>query len=91
MAKLQSNHRFYKPDIKPDINHSDTNYNTTTLTWSKLKTKRKEKLHTATVVLPFQKYMYIHYNTPTRAITDLSHLILGLGDYKCDIARVGVL
>ena len=30
MAKLQSNHRFYKSDIKPDIDHSDTqhDYNT---------------------------------------------------------------
>ena len=40
MAKLQSNHRFYKSDVKPAIDHSDTNYKTTTLTWSKLKTKR---------------------------------------------------
>ena len=31
MAKLQSNHWFYKSDIKPDIDHSDTNYKTTTL------------------------------------------------------------
>ena len=29
-AKLQSNHKFYKSDIKPAIDHSDTNYNTTT-------------------------------------------------------------
>ena len=28
MAKLQSNHRFYKSDIQPAINYSDTNYNT---------------------------------------------------------------
>ena len=27
-AKLQSNHRFYKSDIKPAIDHSNTNYNT---------------------------------------------------------------
>ena len=40
MAKLQSNHRFYKSDTKPDIDYSNTNYKTTTLTWSKLKTKR---------------------------------------------------
>ena len=40
MAKLQSNHRFYKSYIKPVIDHNDTDYKTTTLTWSKLKTKR---------------------------------------------------
>ena len=40
MVKRQCNHRFYKSDIKPVIDHSDTNYKTTTLTWSKLKTKR---------------------------------------------------
>ena len=39
MAKLQSNHRFYKSDVKPAIDHSDTNYKTATLTWCKLKTK----------------------------------------------------
>ena len=26
-AKLQSNHRLYNSDIKPDIDHSNTNYN----------------------------------------------------------------
>ena len=40
MAKLQSNHRFYKSDIKPDIDHSNTNDKTTTLTWTKLQMKR---------------------------------------------------
>ena len=39
MAKPQSNHRFYKSDIKPAIDHSDSNYKTRTLTWSKLKMK----------------------------------------------------
>ena len=39
-GKLQSNHRFYKSDIKPAIDCSDTNYKTTTLTWSNLKMKR---------------------------------------------------
>ena len=35
---------------------------------------------------------YINYNTPTHAISDLyNHLALVLGDYKSDIARVGVL
>ena len=28
MAKLQSNSRFCKSDIKPAIDHSDTDYNT---------------------------------------------------------------
>ena len=28
MAKLQSNHRFYKLDIKSAIDHSNKNYNT---------------------------------------------------------------
>ena len=26
MAKLQSNHRLYNSDIKPDIDHSNTNH-----------------------------------------------------------------
>ena len=39
-AELQSNHRLYNSDIKPDIDHSNTNYKTTTFTWSKLETKR---------------------------------------------------
>ena len=51
-----------------------------------------------TVVLPFWKY--IHYNIPTRALTDLRlpHLWawalstgLGLGDYKSVIGHVVVL
>ena len=36
MVKLQINYRFY---VKPDINHNDTNYKTTTLSLSKLKAK----------------------------------------------------
>ena len=59
---------------------------TLTLTWSKLKTKHK-KLHTATEVLPFRKY--IHYNTSTRTITDYNHLTLGV--HKSDTALIGVL
>ena len=70
MAKPQSNHRFYTSDIKPAIDHSDTNYKTTMLTWYKFKTKHYEKLHTATIVLPFW-----NCNTPTHAI---NHLTLGL-------------
>ena len=31
--------KFYKSDIKPAIDYSDTNYKTTTLTWSKYKMK----------------------------------------------------
>ena len=67
-TKLQSNHRFYIKNIKPAIDHSDTNYKTTRLTWSKLKTKHWEKLHTATVVCFSGNG---HYNTCTHAITDL--------------------
>ena len=41
MAKLESNYRLYKSDIKPTIDCSDTNYmymyKTTTLTLSKLR------------------------------------------------------
>ena len=40
MAKFQSNHRLYKSDIKP-ADHSNTNYKTTTLTWSKVMMKRQ--------------------------------------------------
>ena len=59
MAKLQSNHKFYKSDVKPDIDYHDTNHKTTTLTWCSLKTKCKEKLHIKYgIVLPFQKYNY---------------------------------
>ena len=32
MVELRSNHRFYKLDIKSAIDHSNTNYKTTTLT-----------------------------------------------------------
>ena len=39
MAKHQSNYRFYKSDIKPAIDHCNTNCKTTTVTWSKLKMK----------------------------------------------------
>ena len=39
MGKLQHNHRLYNSDIKPDIDHSNTNYKTTTFTWSTLETK----------------------------------------------------
>ena len=79
-------------DIKPAV---ETDYKKTTLTFSKVLTKRKEKHQTSTKVLSFVKY--INYNTPTRAISDLhNHLALGptvlmLGDYKSDIALVGVL
>ena len=38
IEKLLSNHRFYKLDMNPVIFHSNTNYKTTTLTWSQDKT-----------------------------------------------------
>ena len=65
MTKLQSKHRFYKSDIKSAIDHSNQ---TTRLPHSPGPNSR-QKLQTAIVVLYFRKY--IHYNTPTRAITNL--------------------
>ena len=60
-AKLQSNHRFYKSDIKPSIDQSDTNYKTR-LVQTQYETLG-EALHTSTAVLPFRKH--ITYNMST--------------------------
>ena len=60
MAKLQSNHRFYKSDTKLAIEHSDTNYKTTTLTWS--------KTLEATHGYNFAFLEYIYYNMAIHAI-----------------------
>ena len=55
MAKLQSDHRFYKSETDK-ICHRPQQHKLQdhTLTWSKFKTKHQEKLHSAT-------YTYIEY------------------------------
>ena len=62
MAKLQSNHRLYKPDV---IDHSATNYKTTTHTGLVVQTQSKmlgESIHSTVVC---------KYKHPTYAITAL--------------------